>query len=167
MRERLAIYPGSFDPPTYGHLDLVERAVRIFDRVIVAVAYNREKGGLFNVEERVGMLREITGHLPNVEIDAFVGLTVDYARRQDAIALVRGLRVVSDFELELTMAITNQKLMPELDTVCLMPSERHLLVSSRLVREIAEFGGDISEFVPVQVQAHLRKKIAENHQGEV
>jgi len=159
MPERLAIYPGSFDPPTYGHLDLVERATRMFSHVVVAVARNAEKAGLFSVEERVEMLKATTSHLPSVEVDAFEGLTVEYARQRKAVALVRGLRVASDFELELTMAITNQKLLPGIDTVCLMPSEQYLFLSSRLVREIGQLGGDLTPFVPAEVSQRLRQKL--------
>ncbi|MFO7776140.1 MAG: pantetheine-phosphate adenylyltransferase [Candidatus Hydrogenedentota bacterium] len=159
MPNRLAIYPGSFDPPTYGHLDLVERATRMFSRVVVAVARNPEKAGLFSVDERVEMLRATTTHIPRVEVDAFEGLTVEYARQRAAVALVRGLRVASDFELELTMAITNQKLLPGIDTVCLMPSEQYLFLSSRLVREIGQLGGDLTPFVPPEVSQRLRQKL--------
>ncbi len=159
MPERTAIYPGSFDPPTCGHLDLIERALRIFDRVVVAVARNREKQALFTVDERLEMLRSITADHRGVEVDAFTGLTADYARQRGAVALVRGLRVMSDFELELTMAITNQKLLPGLDTVCLMPSEQYLLLSSRIVREIAQFGGAVSGFVPPIVAERLQAKL--------
>jgi len=159
MPERVAVYAGSFDPPTNGHLDLIERAARIFHRLIVAVALNESKTSLFTVDERIEMLREITRDLKTVEVDSFSGLTVEFARRRGAVALVRGLRVVSDFELELTMAVANQKLSPGIDTVCLMPSEQNLLLSSRLVKEIATFGGNISAFVPPVVQARLEAKL--------
>lgn len=160
MSERLALYPGSFDPPTYGHIDVIERAIRIFDRLVVAVATNSDKACLFTVEERLDMLRNLTGQIPQVEVTAFQGLTADFARRIGAVAIVRGLRVVSDFEFELTRAVTNQKMNPEADTVCLMPSERFLLLSSRLVREIAQFGGELSAFVPPEVETRLREKLA-------
>lgn len=158
MSERIAIYPGSFDPPTLGHLDLIQRAAKIFDKVIVAVARNSEKTGLFTVSERIDMLREMVSDIPQVEVDHFHGLTVDFAKERDAVALIRGLRVVSDFEFELTMAINNHKLNPEVDTVCLMPSEPYLFLSSRLVREIAGFGGTVSHYVTPEVEARLKDK---------
>lgn len=158
MSDRIAIYPGSFDPPTLGHLDLIERASKIFDKVIVAVARNSEKTGLFTVTERIEMLEEMVSGIANVEVDHFHGLTVDFAKERDAIALIRGLRVVSDFEFELTMAINNHKLNPEVDTVCLMPSEPYLFLSSRLVREIAGFGGSVSHYVTPQIEARLKDK---------
>jgi len=157
--ERVAVYPGSFDPPTNGHLDLIRRAVKIFDHLIVAVARNSEKSALFTVDERLDMLQRITSGLPAVEVTSFTGLTADFARARKAIALVRGLRVVSDFEFEITMAINNRKLNPRIDTVCLMPSERYLLLSSRIVREVAQFGGDVSEYVPPIVEEALRAKL--------
>ncbi|MCP4644122.1 MAG: pantetheine-phosphate adenylyltransferase [bacterium] len=160
MAERIALYPGSFDPPTFGHLDLIERAAKVFDRVIVAVARNDEKSCLFSVDDRVDMLETVTKSMDRVSIAAFTGLTADYARECGATALVRGLRVVSDFEFELTMAITNQKLNHEVDTVILMPSEKFLFISSRLVKEIAHFGGDVSEFVPAEVAQVLRDRFS-------
>ncbi|MBI1320035.1 MAG: pantetheine-phosphate adenylyltransferase [Candidatus Hydrogenedens sp.] len=157
--ETIAIYPGSFDPPTLGHLDLIERASKIFSRVIVAVAQNVAKEGLFSVEERVGMLSDMVEPIGNVSVDTFKGLSVEFARRQGAIALIRGLRVVSDFEFELTMAINNHKLNPEVDTVCLMPSEPYLFLSSRLVKEIAGFGGSVQHYVTPEVDRLLRAKL--------
>jgi pantetheine-phosphate adenylyltransferase len=159
MPERIAVYAGSFDPPTYGHLDLIQRAGKMFDHLIVAVAHNNEKAGLFSVEERLEMLRGITLGLEGVEVASFIGLTVDFARKRGAIALVRGLRVVSDFEFELTMAVMNQKLAADIDTVCLMPSENHMVVSSRFVREIALNGGDVTEFVPAPIAERLKQKL--------
>lgn len=158
MTKRVAVYPGSFDPLTNGHLDLIERATKIFDRLIVAVARNDEKSAFFSVDERVAMLQEIAGAIPGVTVTSFKGLTADFARDVDAVALVRGLRVVSDFEFEMTMAIANQKLNPNIDTVCLMPSEPYLFLSSRLVREIAKYGGDLGEFVPALVAERLRER---------
>ena len=158
MRERVAVYPGSFDPPTNGHLDLIQRASALFDRLIVAVATNTDKQGLFPVDERLEMLTAITRDIPNVKVASFVGLTAEFARECNAVAVVRGLRVMSDFEFELTMAITNQKLNPSLETVCLMPSEPHLFLSSRIVREIARFNGDLSELVPPQIEPAIRKR---------
>jgi len=158
MRERVAVYPGSFDPPTNGHLDLIQRASALFDRLIVAVATNTDKQGLFPVDERLEMLTAITRDIQNVQVASFVGLTAEFARECNAVAVVRGLRVMSDFEFELTMAITNQKLNPSLETVCLMPSEPHLFLSSRIVREIARFNGDLSELVPPQIEPAIRKR---------
>lgn len=158
MPERIAVYPGSFDPPTNGHLDLIARATKMFDRVIVAVASNNQKNALFTVSERKEMLQQITRHLPTVEVDSFTGLTVHFAKEKKAIALIRGLRVVSDFEFEMTIAVTNQQLDPNIDTVCLMPSERYLLVSSRIIKEVAQFGGDVSGFVTPEVKARLLEK---------
>lgn len=159
MAERIAIYPGSFDPPTLGHLDLVERASQIFDRIIVAVARNVTKQALFTFDERIEMLKEMVEPISNVEVDSFEGLSVDFARRKGAIALLRGLRVVSDFELELTMAINNHKLNEDVDTVLLMPSEPYLFLSSRLVKEIAGFGGTVSHYVTPEVDRKLRAKL--------
>ncbi len=163
MTERVALYPGSFDPPTYGHLDLIDRAARIFDKLIVAVARNDAKLALFTVDERLDMIRSITQHMARVQVVSFEGLTATFARECNAAALVRGLRVVSDFEFELTMAITNQKLNPEIDTVCMMPSEQYMLVSSRLVREIAQYQGELSSFVPPEVEHRLREKFRARH----
>ncbi len=158
MPERVAIYPGSFDPPTLGHLDLIQRARRMFDHLIVGVAYNNKKSGLFSVAERVEMLCELTEGMDNVEVASFNGLTVDFAQERNAIALVRGLRAVSDFEYEMSMAIMNRKMKPDIDTVCLMPSEPYQFVSSLIVREIAQFGGDTSQFVPPEVEPRLHAK---------
>lgn len=157
MGERIAVYPGSFDPPTNGHLDLIQRASALFDKLIVAVATNTEKQGLFSVDERLDMLKVISADIPNVEVTSFVGLTAEFARQCHAMAVVRGLRVMSDFEFELTMAITNQKLNASLETVCLMPSEPHLFLSSRIVREIARFGGDLDGLVPPEIEQAIRQ----------
>ena len=161
MSERIAIYPGSFDPPTLGHLDLINRAVKIFDHVIVAVAVNSAKSGLFSTEERMDMLREMLADVPRISVDHFCDLTVNFAKEKGAVALIRGLRVVSDFEFELTMAINNHKLAPEIDTVNLMPSEPYLFLSSRLVKEIAAFGGSLSHFVSPAVEKRLHQKFRE------
>lgn len=159
MPERVAVYAGSFDPPTLGHFDLIQRAARIFDRLIVAVARNDAKTVLFSVEERVDMLDGLVKDVPNVSVSHFHGLTVDFARQQGAIALIRGLRVVSDFEFELTMAINNHKLNPAVDTVSLMPSEPYLFLSSRLVREIAGLGGSVSHYLTPEIEARLMAKL--------
>ncbi len=157
-KERKALYPGSFDPPTLGHLDLIERAAKIFDQVVVAVARNDAKTSLFSIDERVEMLQEIAGHLENVTVTSFGKLTVDFARDIGAAVLIRGLRVLSDFEYELSMAINNQKLNPEVDTVCLMPSEPYLFLSSRQVKEIAALGGRMDLFLAPEVEVRLRAK---------
>lgn len=159
MADRIGIYPGSFDPPTYGHLDLIGRAYKLFDTFIVAVAHNPDKKGLFTVDERIEMLEKCTGEYGNIEVTSFQGLTAEFARQRNATALVRGLRVVSDFEYEITMAIANQKLNPAIDTVCLMPSEKFLLLSSRIVREIAIFGGELREFVPPEIERRIKVKL--------
>lgn len=161
MSDRIALYAGSFDPPTLGHLDLIARAVKIFDKVIVAVAYNEQKKGMFTINERIDMLKEMTDDIPEIVIQQFHGLTVDYAREAGAIALIRGLRAISDFEFELSMAINNQKLNPHVDTVCLMPSEPYLFLSSRQVKEIVLFGGSVSHYVTPAVEQRLREKIKE------
>lgn len=161
MTERVALYPGSFDPPTLGHLDLIQRATRIFDRLIVGVATNSDKTSLFTADERVEMLQAITTDLPKVEVTSFHGLTALFAKECGAVAIVRGLRAISDFEFEHSFAITNQKINPDIDTVCLMPSEAYLFLSSRVTKDIARFGGDLSEFVPPTVAERLRKKYAQ------
>jgi len=167
MSERIALYAGSFDPPTRGHLDLIQRAAKIFDKVIVGVACNEAKSALFDPDERVEMIEEMTKKLSNILVSQFYGLTVEYARSQNAMALIRGLRVISDFEFELSMAINNQKLNPEVDTVCLMPSEPYLFLSSRQVKEIVHFGGRVSHYVTPEVEARLCKKMAElNHKHD-
>lgn len=159
MPERVALYAGSFDPPTLGHLDLIQRASSMFDKVVVGVARNDQKTGLFTVSERVDMLSEMIADIPNTSVANFSGLTVKFAREIGACALIRGLRVVSDFEFELTMAINNHKLNSAVDTVCLMPSEPYLFLSSRLVREIAGFGGSVSHYVTPEVQQRLIDKL--------
>lgn len=165
MADRIAIYPGSFDPPTLGHLDLINRAANIFDHVIVAVAVNDAKTGLFTIAERMEMLEEMAAGIPRVSIDHFKSLTVQFAQKKGAVALIRGLRVVSDFEFELTMAINNHKLAPEIETVNLMPSEPYLFLSSRLVKEIAAFGGSLSHFVSPAVERRLQEKFKEAGPG--
>ncbi len=157
-KERKALYPGSFDPPTLGHLDLIARAAKIFDQVVVAVARNDAKTSLFSIDERVEMIQEIARHLDNVTVTSFDKLTVDFARDIGAAVLIRGLRVLSDFEYELSMAINNQKLNPEVDTVCLMPSEPYLFLSSRQVKEIASLGGRMDLFLAPEVEARMRTK---------
>lgn len=161
MPERVAVYPGSFDPPTLGHFDLIQRAAKLFDRLIVAVAKNDAKTTLFSVDERISMLSGLVKDMPTVTVDHFEGLTVEFARRRGAAAVIRGLRVLSDFEFELTMAINNHKLNPEVDTLLLMPSEPFLFLSSRLVREIAAFGGSVSHYLTPEIEALLLQKLQE------
>lgn len=156
---RTAIYPGSFDPLTNGHLDVLQRATKLFHRVIVAVAKNESKSPLFTSAERVALIKEGVTNLPNVEVDAFEGLLVDYARKQKAQAIVRGLRAVSDFEFEFQMALMNRKLDENIETIFMMPKETYTFISSRIVKEIARLGGDISPFVPSHVEVALRKKL--------
>ncbi|MCX6357060.1 MAG: pantetheine-phosphate adenylyltransferase [Candidatus Aureabacteria bacterium] len=152
----LAIYPGSFDPVTYGHIDVIERALRIFGRLVVAVAHNLEKTPIFTVEERLKILRAVTREIPGVEVDGFEGLLVDYARRRGANVIVRGLRALSDFEYEFQMALTNRKIAGDIETVFLMPSEQYSYLSSRIIKEISALGGDVSAFVPDIVARMLK-----------
>ncbi len=156
MRAQLALYPGSFDPFTLGHLDIVERASRLFDRVEVTVAENTSKKTLLSLEDRRRLVTECTAHLANVTVCSFTGLLAEYAVRQGAGALVRGLRQVSDFEYEFRMAFANRRLAPDVETVFLMTSEQYALVSSSIVREIHHWGGDISSFVPPPVLRALK-----------
>lgn len=155
----ITIYPGTFDPLTNGHLDIIERAAEIFSIVIVAVARNSSKRPLFTSHERVTMIRSCVNHLANVEVDSFEGLLVSYAKKKRANVIVRGLRAVSDFEYEFQMALTNRKLGEGLTTVYLMPHEKYTYLSSSLVREIATYGGDVSGFVPELVEEKLKKKL--------
>lgn len=158
MKQRIAVYPGTFDPVTNGHVDVVERAVDMFDRVIVLVARNTSKAPLFSDRERTAMLTQVFRRHPRVSIDAFDGLLVEYARRKRAQVIIRGLRAVSDFEYEFQMALTNRKLAPALHTVFLVPDERYTYLNSTIVREIARLGGDVSEFVPPPVSKQLAAK---------
>lgn len=155
---RTAICPGSFDPVTYGHIDIIKRASVLFDRLIVVVANNAEKKGCFSIEQRVEFLRQALADLPNVEIDSWSGLTAEYAKSRGAVAIVRGLRAMTDFEYEFQLALTNKKLTPECDTVFLTTSAEYLYLSSSLIRQLAGFGGDISEFVPPCVVEGFRHK---------
>ena len=155
----IAIYPGSFDPITSGHLDLIERGARLFDRLVVAILGNTSKQPLFSVAERITMLREVAGKLPNVEIDAFEGLLVDYAAQRRATFIVRGIRAISDYEHELQMAHMNRRLRPEIDTVFLMADEAYSFVSSHLVKEIIMLGGNVAGLVPPAVEARLKSRL--------
>jgi pantetheine-phosphate adenylyltransferase len=156
--DTLAIYPGSFDPLTNGHVDIIQRGSRLFDRIVVAILLNVEKSPLFTVEERVEIAREVFAGNPNVEVDTFDGLLVDYARRKGAGVIVRGLRAISDFEYEMQMALMNRNLNPEVETVFMMPAETYTYVSSRLVKEVAALGGSVTNLVPRTVDDRLRKK---------
>ncbi len=159
MKKVTAIYPGSFDPPTNGHLDLIERGSKIFDELVVAILRNSEKTPLFSLGERRRMLEELTSNFKNVSVDTFDGLTVDYAARVKASAVLRGIRALSDYEYELQMALMNRKLRPDLETVFMMPAEQYSYLSSRLVREVARLGGDISGLVPEIVEQRLKEKL--------
>lgn len=159
-KETIALYPGTFDPVTYGHLDIAERCVHIFDRLIMAVAVNPTKEPLFDVDERLEMLRAVTAELAGAEIDRFEGLTVEFARKCGAQVIVRGLRAVSDFEEEFKMAAANRKLADEIDTVLMLPSEKYFYLNSGLVKEIARLGGPVGCFVPPVVEERLREKLA-------
>ena len=156
---KIAVYPGTFDPVTNGHIDVVQRAREIFDRVIVAVAGSSPKRPLFTVAERMKMISDVLGRYKNVEVDSFEGLVVRYARSKKATAIVRGLRAVSDFEYEFQMALTNRKLDGRVATVFLMPHEKYTYLNSSIVRELAQFGGDVGEFVPPGVRRRLVEKM--------
>ncbi len=153
-----AIFPGTFDPVTLGHLDIVRRALTIFDRIVVAVAEQREKRVLFSLEERVEMIREATADLSGVEVESFDGMLVEFARARGVRAIIRGLRVISDFEYEFQMALMNRRLDEGIDTIFLMPSERHIYLNSTVVREIARMGGPIEAFVTPGVTKRLRAR---------
>jgi pantetheine-phosphate adenylyltransferase len=160
MKTSIAIYPGSFDPVTNGHLDLIGRGEKMFDKLIVAVLKNVEKVPLFSVDERVEMLREVTSQWDSVEIDVFEGLLVDYARKRSAAVILRGIRAISDYEFELQMALMNRKLEPRLETVFMLPGESYSYLSSKLVREIAHLGGPTTGLVPPSVEQRLRAKVS-------
>jgi pantetheine-phosphate adenylyltransferase len=156
---RTVIYPGSFDPLTNGHLDVVQRATKLFDKVVVAVAQNESKNPLFTLAERVDLVSGCVRHLPNVEADAFDGLLVDYVEKRSAQAIIRGLRAVSDFEFEFQLALMNRKLNERIETIFMMPKDTYTFLSSRIVKEIARLGGNVSEFVPPLVQKALKTKM--------
>ncbi|MCX7888049.1 MAG: pantetheine-phosphate adenylyltransferase [Verrucomicrobiae bacterium] len=158
MKE-IAVYPGTFDPITNGHVDVVRRAARIFSQVIVAVAHNVDKTPLFTAAERVALARASLRGFPNVLVEEFVGLLADYARQRRAHVVIRGLRAVSDFEFELQMASINRRLNPALETIFLMPQDEYMFISSRTVKEIAALGGSVRGFVPPVVERALRKKL--------
>ena len=154
-----ALYPGTFDPPTNGHLDLIERGARLFDHLIVAILSNPRKDPLFTVEERVEMLKESTATLKNVSVATFDGLMVEFARKQGVSAVLRGIRAISDYEYEFQMALMNRRLAPEIETVFLQPAGRYSFVSSRMLKEVFSFGGDVSGLVPPNVLKRLRGRI--------
>ncbi len=158
-RGRIAVYPGTFDPITFGHIDIIERASRIFDKVIVAVAHNAEKKPLFTTKERVAMVKDAIKDMPNVNADDFYGLVVDYAEGIGSNVMIRGLRMTSDFEYEFQMALTNRKLKSEIETIFLMPKEDYSYVSSKLIKEASSLGADMTAFVPKGVETLLRKKL--------
>src|SRR5215468_144652 len=157
---RTAIYPGSFDPLTNGHLDVIQRATKLFDRVIVAVAKSESKNPLFTLEERVDLVAEAVRHLPNVEPDSFDGLLVEYVEKRSAQAVIRGLRAVSDFEFEFQLALMNRKLNERIETIFMMPKDTYTFLSSRIVKEIASLGGEVTAFVPAHVRAALTAKLS-------
>jgi pantetheine-phosphate adenylyltransferase len=156
---RTAIYPGSFDPLTNGHLDVIERAVKLFDRVVVAVAKNESKQPLFSLDERLELVRRSIKHIPNAEADSFDRLLVDYVEQRKAQAIVRGLRAISDFEFEFQLALMNRKLNEKVETIFMMPKDTYTFLSSRIIKEIARLGGDISAFVPTHVRSALLEKL--------
>lgn len=157
-KKRVAVYPGSFDPPTNGHIDLITRSSKIFDKLIVAIITNPLKCPMFSLEERYKMLSLATKNISNIEIDTFDGLLVDYLKKRKVNIVIRGLRVISDFEYEFQMALTNRKLYPEIEIIYLLPSEKWTYISSSLVKEIAKFGGDISKFVPRNIVKLVKEK---------
>jgi pantetheine-phosphate adenylyltransferase len=158
---RSAIYPGSFDPVTYGHIDLIKRASHAFDEVVVAVAESSHKNTLFNTQERLEMVKEVAGGIDNVHVESFKGLVIDYARSKKIRVLIRGLRMISDFEYELQMALTNRRLDENIETVFLMPSEGYSFLSSKLIKEVVSLGADVTSFVPDSVARRLREKMDE------
>ncbi|MCZ6777079.1 MAG: pantetheine-phosphate adenylyltransferase [Ignavibacteria bacterium] len=159
MERRVAIYPGTFDPITYGHIDVVNRATKLFSKVIIVVARNTSKNPLFSADERLAMVEEIFKKNKRVDVHCFDGLLVAYAKRKKATVIIRGLRAVSDFEYEFQMALTNRKMEQSVDTVFLVPHERYTYLNSSIVREVARLGGDVSDFVPESVQRHLTAKV--------
>ena len=159
MKKRIAVYPGTFDPITYGHMDVIKRGTNLFDRIIVLVARNSTKTPLFSCGERVKMITEVFKSNSHVAVDLFDGLLVEYVKRTKATAIIRGLRAVSDFEFEFQMALTNRKMDSAIDTVFLVPDERYTYLNSTIVREIARLGGDVSDFVPPRVRRYLTAKL--------
>jgi len=165
IMSNIAIYPGSFDPLTNGHLDVVERAAALFEKVIVAVAHQTDKSSLFTVQERVEMAKESVAKMSNVRVDDFQTLLVDYVKARKARVIIRGLRAVSDFEFEFQMALMNRTLAPDVETIFLMPKDSYSYLSSRIIKQIALLGGDISPFVPPHVERLLRRKLVPSRRG--
>ena len=159
MKDNIGVYPGSFDPITNGHVDLVERGLRIFDKIIIAVAPSSDKSPFFTLDERVEMIKEVIGKKPNVEFDVLEGLLVDYAKRKGASAVIRGLRAVSDFEYEFQLALMNRKMDSTFETVFLMPSARYTYLSSSIIKEVAKLGGCLTDMVPEVVEKRLKEKV--------
>ncbi len=156
--EKIAIYPGTFDPITNGHIDVIERGLKIFDRIIVVIAKNPRKQTLFSEEERLELIKESLKHLPNVDVMVTERLTVEFARNVSASAIIRGIRAVSDFEYEFQIALMNRKLCPEITTIFLMPNEKYTYLNSSIIRELAQYNADISDFVPPIVEKKLKEK---------
>ena len=156
---KIAIYPGSFDPVTMGHLDIIERASALFDRLVVVVMHNVSKNPIFTAQERVRLLQQVTSHLKNVEVDSFGGLLADYAGRRGACTIVKGLRAMSDFENEFSMALANRKLNPNVDTAFLMTSAEYMYLSSSMVKDIALHGGTITDFVPAEIEEEILHRV--------
>jgi pantetheine-phosphate adenylyltransferase len=159
LHKGLAVYPGSFDPPTNGHLDLIGRGAKIFEQLVVAILRNPEKSPMFSLAERMEMLRQLTAEFDNVRVDTFDGLMVEYAKSMQATCILRGIRAISDYEYELQMALMNRKLEPTLETVFMMPADKYSYVSSRLVREVAQAGGPVKGLVPDVVEEKVREKL--------
>ena len=157
--KKIAIYPGSFDPVTYGHMDIIKRGLKIFDKVIVAVAHNAEKNPLFDVSERVALLKKSLKGIKRVEVDDFRGLVVKYVKHKKATVVIRGLRMISDFEYEFQMALTNRKLSSDVETIFMMPSESYSYLSSKLIKEAASLGADLKAFVPHFVEKKIKEKL--------
>ena len=164
--ERIAVCPGSFDPVTYGHRDIIIRASKLFDKVIVLVSVNPQKSSSFTLQERVRMIQAVTTEINNIEIDTFDGLLADYVRDKKAVAIVKGLRAVSDFEYEFQMALANKKLYSDAETVFLTTSAENMYLSSSVVKQIASFGGDISHFVPGCILADIKKRLVKGEQDD-
>lgn len=163
---RIGICPGSFDPVTKGHIDILERSSQVFDKVIAVVMINPTKTPTFTTEERVEFLRRVTKHLPNVEVDSYLGLVADYAKLKGSKTLIKGLRAVTDFEYEFQQALTNKKLNPELETLFMMTDQQYMYLSSTIVRQIAGFGGDIAQFVPREIKDDIMKRLMSEDKGE-
>ncbi len=160
--KKIAVYPGTFDPVTYGHIDIINRAIKIFDRLIIAVALKPQKKVVFSAEERVEMLKAATRRIPRISIECFEGLLVNYVKRKKAAVMVRGLRMISDFEYEFQMALTNRKLKPEIETVYMMPNESYCYISSKLIKETAFLGANLKDFVPPFIEKKLKARLRKN-----